>query len=178
MDKEIRARRQDDGHVRVEDSANRFLLTLSEREAAAVMALGLKERDEALGRWRSPDDPDFVVYPNPSGSLLRVIDEREPGICYCHYRDGEPEEKSTPASYQQAARAYVEAHSRPWKDAKAGEVWVVHLAADSSPRAAVVIRDLVSLEKVFVGLNLRQKIVSDAIVSAHRIFPGEGAKDE
>lgn len=87
------------------------------------------ERDRELGRWRDPDNPDFVVYRRPKrddelGRAVWVLDETT-ATGYTYW------EKSTPAwpgKYAQmwkAAERYYEAHPepRPWDEAETGEIW-------------------------------------------------------
>lgn len=81
------------------------------------------ERDEELGRWRWPENPDYVVYPKANSTtgkrMVRVISET-----YGYGRDhceGDHEQ----SDYRQAAAAYFAAHpeSKPWHDAEDGSVW-------------------------------------------------------
>src|SRR5690606_1284379 len=75
-------------------------------------------RDEELGRWRWPKDPDYVVYPTEDGFLVVResvgLSEFRNGL-YVHDMEGE------------AARDYREAHPerKPWEDAMHGEAWVI-----------------------------------------------------
>lgn len=77
------------------------------------------ERDEELGRWRWPENPNYVVYPDDDGGGC-VIDERDGGGGYrngLHVHDMEGE----------AVRAYRAAHQprKPYLDARPGDVWVI-----------------------------------------------------
>lgn len=96
------------------------------------------ERDEKLGRWRWPENPDYVVkeamgnafiYNEKSGVLSRWSRfDVESG------RDGYG---------MYAARAYFAAHpeSKPWHDAKPGEVWVVKTKYNDQERPVFVNSD-------------------------------------
>lgn len=74
------------------------------------------ERDEELGRWRWPENPAWVVYPDGDGVI--VLNETDPG-------GGLGQTRTTidryPTSYgADAARAFFEAHPerRVWSDAE------------------------------------------------------------
>ncbi|KTR79132.1 hypothetical protein NS234_01800 [Microbacterium oxydans] len=95
------------------------------------------ERDEELGRWRWPEDLDYVVYSNPDEAFERmfgpnldlVILRESDGMTKGYVRD---EDQGGPpmdhrVGHMLAARAYFEAHPerKPWRSAEAGEVWVL-----------------------------------------------------
>jgi len=84
------------------------------------------ERDAELGRWRSVDHPDWVVYLADNG-LARVVNELT-GLpeTLLHKRPGSSSDTSVGAS---VAREYFAAHPvpepKPWEQAKPHEVWVL-----------------------------------------------------
>lgn len=105
------------------------------------------KRDEELGRWRWPENPEYVVYPDrgqdfrtqpavivvqePTGLNLYAAPDREDGL------DGLTYEVAGSAVAHcdlmlDAARAYFAAHPepKPWHDAKPGEVWVLTLRGE------------------------------------------------
>lgn len=82
------------------------------------------ERDQELGRWRWPENPDYVLYPIEGSESVRVLDERNAreslirrGVLQTDFG----------GKHWGAARAYFDAHpeAKPWHDAKPGEVWVL-----------------------------------------------------
>lgn len=83
-------------------------------------------RDAAFGRWRWPANDAFLVYPNrgPEGSVL-VIDETTGDRSWV----GRAETfGSSSDPLLQAARAYYASTadpSKPWRNAKPGEIWAV-----------------------------------------------------
>ena len=91
------------------------------------------ERDEELGRWRDPENPDIVVY------ALNMADGEDRCIWLLNELSGAAwfywERVGLPAP----ARRYFDAHPdgeprKPWHDAKAGEYWLVNLeGADPIP---------------------------------------------
>jgi len=99
---------------------------LKGNDLAALREFFQRERDARLGRWRWPEHPEYVVYPQGK-DLISVIDESS-GDQYTFERspwDSRPMSRSAYA----AAYAYFEAHPvvepRPWENTKPGEVWVV-----------------------------------------------------
>ena len=109
----------------IDDTASEALLQLGAHKALA-------DRDAALGRWRSVDHPDWVVYPNtatlatdPSYRECHVIDERT-GSRY-HY--GSDLSARSMGEGKEVAREFFAAHPvpepKPWEQAKDGEVWVL-----------------------------------------------------
>lgn len=101
--------------------------TASEKGLEALREFFQAEADERLGRWRWPENPDFVVYDNDDeDGGVWVHSEREPGaIQYQSPGDVPHAWVSTEAGYVAAARAYFDAHPepKPWDEAKPGDVW-------------------------------------------------------
>lgn len=89
-------------------------------EVAALREFFQHERDELLGRWRSTEDPDVVVYAI-SNLKIRVIDESGHGNAASFDRDDS--DGLGPLSC--AAREFFDAHPepKPWGNAIPGEVW-------------------------------------------------------
>ena len=90
---------------------------LSGRNIRALVEHLDHERDTALGRWRYPDSPHLVVYPQDDG-WVAVVDE-EAATAYLWQRERLVE--------CPAAQAYFDTHPepKPWHDAKPGEVWEI-----------------------------------------------------
>lgn len=125
------------------------------------------EADERLGRWRWPENPDYVVYPRPnhvavvheqSGNALQATREQadiNTGLC-------------------RAARAYFDAHPepKPWHDAEPGEGWL--LTIDGRECAAVALADP---NGVFGGLKFETAEhglfgrLAPAITDGRRFWP-------
>lgn len=83
------------------------------------------ERDEELGRWRWPENPDYVVY--PKGNEASVIDEAH-GV-WGQWSRLHAASDSGRDALASAAHAYFEAHPerKPWYEAKPGDAWLVSL---------------------------------------------------
>lgn len=82
--------------------------------------------DTELGRWRWPENPDYVVYTDAIPGGHRVLRESDgasvaEGISRSHPR--------TNNYFSQAAWAFFDAHPEPtpWDDAKVDEIWAVTL---------------------------------------------------
>lgn len=81
------------------------------------------ERDTDLGRWRWPENPDWVVYHG---------NDHEVGVVVINERTLEKtaftRKSATGLSEKhRAVRAFFDAHpeSKPWHDAKPGDVWIL-----------------------------------------------------
>jgi hypothetical protein len=127
------------------------------------------ERDEELGRWRWPENPDYVVYPDDDGDVI-VLNERD-GM------SGIGQTRATVDRYPNsfgadAARAYFESHPerKPWHDAKEGEVWVLTLDGDEIPYMA---RPSIGNNVYFEGVIDGIKPDSTMITAGRRIYPEE-----
>lgn len=92
------------------------------------MAYGLREffqheRDEELGRWRWPENPNFVVHAEDGGAH-NVVNENT-GLSLMATRGGVNNHDD---EHAYAARAYFEAHPErkpnPWDEATYKDVWV------------------------------------------------------
>ena len=103
----------------------------------AARAFFQAERDQELGRWRDPDNPDYVAYRSPEyddddGRCIRLLDETT-GVAE---HEWEQIDSPDPARRYFAAHPDEEPH-KPWHDAKAGEYWLVTLeGADPIPTTA------------------------------------------
>lgn len=129
------------------------------RITQALREFFVKETDDRLGRWRWPEKPDYVVY--PEGDAVRVLREAAGTNWYPLYRPINPVSADAAIQYRIAA-AYFDAHPepKPWHDAKPGEVWIVRFDNDSKFGEEPVI-----VPRTGWDSNLD-------VVSAIRIWPG------
>lgn len=90
-------------------------------EIDALREYVIAEEDKRLGRWRWPENPDYVVYPNDATSRLRIVRESDGYVALVY----NPENES--GGFKAAAIAYDDAHAepKPWYDAQNGEVWIL-----------------------------------------------------
>ncbi|UOR02024.1 hypothetical protein MUN77_01450 [Leucobacter allii] len=106
------------------DSEGENMLTGHDRmgteEVQALREFFQHERDEELGRWRSQEDPLFVAY--RKGPHARIVNEASgESEGYIRRNAG----TFGPNPFSAVAEEYWDAHpeSKPWHDAKPGEVW-------------------------------------------------------
>ena len=84
------------------------------------------EEDERRGRWRWPENPDYVVYLDDGDAMVmsEADPRRSPDRIPRRYLD---DPKGSLGWGEFAARAYFDAHPelKPWHTARAGEVWAL-----------------------------------------------------
>jgi hypothetical protein len=144
---------------------------LGKYSAGAVREFVQSERDEELGRWRWPENPDYVVYRTDENSLLVLresvgdSEEFQTAWAYCGTGDEPPE-----AEWQRASVAWAKAHPerKPWHDADAGEVWAVTTAGGARQDLALVNTD----GEFVIATGETWPVDANFIVSARRIYPG------
>ena len=104
---------------------------LSSDDMKALREFIQHERDKELGRWRWPENPNYVVYPSelyltpPDADLVTVFNERTGQSAHCR-REGE----GNSGNFSLAARAYFAAHPEPtpWHDARDGQLWLIRFS--------------------------------------------------
>lgn len=127
------------------------------------------KRDEDLGRWRWPENPEYVVYPLKPGGGCTALSERT-GVSKTWV---ERSDAAGDGSYlAPAARAYFEAHPerKPWHSAEAGEVWILSID-DSEDIPCVVTSSGPDFEPISHPVWATFARGSDRITSGHRIWP-------
>lgn len=165
----MNARRNDIGCVEFDHSGGRFILTPSQWEA--LSALALAERDEALGRWRWPENPDYVVYPESGnhGDGLNVL--HEPTAYTTFFYPADLKISHGGGAYASAAHAYFAAHPepKPWHDAKPGEVWVLTVDSQEFPWGVGAGVDLGKF--IYAGGESNIPLTWHEITAGRRIWP-------
>jgi hypothetical protein len=106
------------------------LTGVTDDQAQALREFFRAEEDERLGRWRWPENPDYVVYPsdqfrggNRNGWV--IILHEPSGIAVeanRHARTIRPD-----MQFVEAGRAFFDAHPdpKPWDAAEDNEIWVL-----------------------------------------------------
>ena len=140
----------------------------------ALRAFFQAERDEQLGRWRDPQNPDMVVYPHDDVTIT-VLDEVD-GKRFWWTRGDELDDHQERFPGFDTARAYFAAHPKPepkpWEDAKEGDCWVLTIGGETSLWRRRESRELFWMDgEVPSGTTLK-----DA-TAGHRIWP-EGEASE
>ena len=98
------------------------------------------ERDQELGRWRDPEDPNMVVNLEESMAAIYVRDEVTNTSYVFYGKAGVEKILAHPRNYTasfvrfaETALRYYKAHEPDpeWWSAKPGEVWVVEVARET-----------------------------------------------
>lgn len=129
------------------------------------------ERDEELGRWRWPENPQYVVYPR-GDSGVHVLDEGSGiGSARFIHLNGDPD---NPTAEYQAAYAYFEAHPerKPWEDAKPGEAWEITYTTLVGPDVTKV---AIRTDRNMWATDVLEMELNHAITSARRIWPEDAS---
>ena len=132
-------------------------IALTTADFEALRAFFQAERDEQLGWWRDPEEPDWVV----------VLDESTGGTDVVFKQPRKPTKDS---AFTLVAARYFAAHldtePRPWEEAKVGEIWEIELL-ELGPSACLVTKgDFVEISRRF-----EVAIGSSLIESGRRIWP-------
>lgn len=120
------------------DHANGYLSPASVMDAEEFFQA---KRDAELGRWRWPENPDYVVYVD--GDRVAVVDERNGDRThYLRSLCASTPAPIAPDGHHAAAHAYYEAHpERPAAEAKVGEIWEL-VIDDGSEHTVFIHADL------------------------------------
>lgn len=158
------------GVVVAEDDHGLTLSTTDWRKGREALAeLFLHERDQELGRWRWPEDLNYVVYKD--GTSRRVVCESTGQMMQVSQHQRKVMTTYL-ESYVGAARAYDASHPlpKPWHDAKPGEVWVVAMTdiPGTLPLTVVELRDGIFFKDPTDDVHI---LVTGQIDSARRIWP-------
>ena len=135
------------------------------------------KRDIVLGRWRWPENPDYVVYRGrDDDDTVVVIDERN-GSNAVYDRGDSDSEFERWKSHHEAARAYFEAHPerKPWHDAEVGEVWLLTKDGTEGEFAAVVSDPAITFAKSFDAAAFAFHLDDSGIRSGRRIWPEDAS---
>lgn len=131
------------------------------------------ERDAELGRWRDPENPDLVIYPNGDDAVC--VFSESTGSCWDVLRSVATRERPAYSTWVESAARYFAAHPepKPWETASAGELWKVYLRPnDRIGRRAIAHGDGTFTDQYTVAWNL------DDLTHATRIWPTEESDDE
>ncbi|MFF1540458.1 hypothetical protein ACFVWL_10280 [Microbacterium sp. NPDC058269] len=158
---------------------------LGHEEVRALREFFQHERDEELGRWRWPENPDYVVYSNPDEAFERMFG---PNLDLVILRDSDgmtkgyvrEEDQGGPPmdhriGHMLAARAYFEAHPerKPWEAAAAGELWAFN--TDPGTRETLWERDTSESRWHLPGQAKAVLGVHFTIVTGRKIWPEDAS---
>lgn len=149
-------------------------MAINEEYKEALREFFQHERDEELGRWRWPENPDYVVY-------VKCESESEPlaGVRVLHERTGRSRDigravvnacEATVSGFGRAAREYFEAHPerKPWHEAKPWETWVFTI--DGKEQSATLDEDREFRDRSFHTCSWMH-VKDDRISAGRRIWP-------
>ena len=148
-------------------------IALTTADYAALREYFQAERDETLGRWRDPENPDMVCYQRGDDTVY-VLDERT-GFTYARTRsdtiDGSDQ-------YDIVADRYFDAHPepKPWHAARpdCDEIWVLTIHGCEQP---VYVTEFGGEPAFQVPGGETMSLSHGAITAGHRIWP-EGEASE
>ena len=97
---------------------------LIQSQYEAARAFFQAERDDTLGRWRDPENPDCICYPVAGDPDDIWVVYEGSGLAYMRERN---QAFYAGNKFSEVARRYFAAHPepKPWEEAKAGEVWIL-----------------------------------------------------
>ena len=157
-----------------EDGSARLLwdwrdIALTTANFETLRAFFQAERDDALGRWRDPENPNVVVYPVPDqndgyGRVVWVLDEAEM-VSRTVLDDREQIALPGPARRYFEAHPQPEPEPKPWEEAKPGEVWVLTRWGTAEPFLVTGSEFITADLAVIVDLD------DDSITAGRRIWP-------
>lgn len=128
------------------------------------------EEDERLGRWRWPENPDYVVYREPDEDGDNCIVRESDGDSAFAGRGKYARDQYGRPMYDEwdaAAAAYFDAHPepKPWDTASPGEAWLITWGNGSVSEPAIV-----TIDGDFDTVNHRV-IKRREVIGARRIWP-------
>ena len=132
------------------------------------------ERDQELGRWRDPENPDYVVYPRPDqddddGRCVSLFDESSEESWMEWERTALP----GPALRYFDAHPQPEPEPKPWEDAQPGEFWILTVDEKTDPYKIWTdtqrVRRFERVERPYTTICLNDP----RITAGHRVWPEE-----
>ncbi len=166
-----------DGDLEVWDDEGNHETWIAENQIPVLAEYFQHRRDEELGRWREPENPDYVVYPDEmSPDWVLVLQESTGDTDTVFNQRRKPAEDG---EFTLVADRYFAAHPkpepRPWEDAKPGEYWA--LTRDGIERVYWVAESYLGL--AFHRMTRTQHVrttylKNDTITAGRRIWPEAG----
>ena len=143
-------------------------IILSEEEMDELRAHLQAERDEQLGRWRDPENPDWVAYRTPEdddgcGRCILLLDENTGD----NHWEWERIATSGPGL------RYFAAHPepKPWEGAEPGEFWILTVDEKTNPYKIWTdtqrVRRFERVERPYTAISLNDP----RITAGRRVWP-------
>ena len=105
-------------------------IILSEEEMDELRAHLQAERDEQLCRWRDPENPDYVVYPDETSPDWVLVLDESTGDTDTVFK--QPQKRTEGDVFICVADGYFAAHPqpKPWEKARYYEIWVLTVSRE------------------------------------------------
>ena len=171
---EVQVDLDEDGRIRLRRAGyGNGVYTLETTEA--LRAFFQAERDEELGRWRDPQNPDMVVYPHDD--VNTTVHDETTGAYLNWSRDQAEDDEYSRGFGFATARRYFEAHPEPepWDAAQPDEVWVLTINNDREEVFRCGEKGLYSL-KTGNPIGSLLSCSHNKITAGRRIWPEGGDK--
>ena len=142
-------------------------ISLTTADFEALRAFFQAERDEELGRWRDPENADWICYGRGSSrDTVHVINEYD-GLPYMLERS---QVAYVDREFSAVAQRYFEAHPKPkpWDAAQPDEVWVLTINNDREEVFRCGENGLYSLK---TGDPISRVFPIITVTAGHRIWP-------
>ena len=129
------------------------------------------ERDEELGRWRDPQNPDWICYGRGSSrDTVHVINEYD-GLPYMRERD---QVAYADSEFSEVAQRYFDTHPepKPWDAAQpdCDEIWVLTIHGCEQP---VYVTEFGGEPAFQVPGGETMSLSHSAITAGRRVWPEE-----
>lgn len=134
---------------------------LSPGEMIALREYAIAEEDKRLGRWRWPENPDYIIYRRDRTATFadkrraRVVNESNGDFM------DTVEGSGLTGVFKDAARAYFDAHPepKPWHEAVTGDVW--ELTTVNGEAAYVATGDrFIHVERLLFALDKNEPTIT------------------
>lgn len=137
----------------------------------ALREFFLAERDAELGRWRDPEDPDWVGYRYSGPNSLQLLNERTARTQYWTRNELGSVDVYGDFPTWPIAQRYFATHPKPkpWHEAQEGEGWTVTVEGETKLMTVVEVDGRL----VFIDPSISDywTLDNDAITTARRIWP-------
>ncbi len=153
-----------------DDDSIRWHPGISQRRASEVLREFFQaERDQELGRWRDPENPDYICYPVAGDPDDIWVVYEGSGLAYMRERN---QAFYAGNKFSEVARRYFAAHPepKPWHAARpdCDEIWVLTIHGCEQP---VYVTEFGGEPAFQVPGGETMSLSHGAITAGHRVWP-------